>query len=267
MTLIQGIILGVIQGLTEFLPVSSTGHLVLAQTFFMIKEPPVILDSILHFGTLLAVIIFFRGELWLIAKALVNWSSGDENNRLYRRLAGYLAIGSIPAAVIGIAFKKLFEQAFKSVPVVGAMLLLTGVLLWLAESIKIERPRDIAKIGISDGIWVGLAQSLSIMPGLSRSGTTITAGLWRGLDRSAAARFSFLLSIPAVLGASSLSFYEAWGKDDIHLSLILFSAAVAFISGFAAIAVLLYLLQQRRLRIFSGYCFVVGTSALVVYFL
>jgi len=265
LTLFDAIILGLLQGFTEFLPVSSSGHLAIAQSVLKLSQPPLFLDSMLHFGTLLAVILYFRADIIDIIKSVLGIKIDGKDSNIYRKLAIYLIIGSIPAAIVGISLESLVEKSFASLPFVAVMLIVTGVILWISDSINSENHsyRDISML---DSIWVGLAQAIAILPGLSRSGSTITASLWRGMDRDAAARFSFLLSIPVILGASALSLYKALGDGSINFSLVFTGSLIAFLSGLIAIRMLIYLLKRERFIIFSAYCFVVGTLILIIYY-
>ena len=257
MTAAQSALLGVIQGLTEFLPVSSSGHLVLAQKFFGFREVHVLVDALLHMGTLLAVLVYFRSDI----KAIL---LGPD-----RRLAGLLVLGSLPAAIVGLTLKHYIEAAFTSVPIVSAMLLLTGAVLALGDW-KSRRPlkrRGLQEARAMDAVGVGLAQAAAIMPGLSRSGSTIVAGIWLNLEPEAAARFSFLLAVPAVLGASALELVSSGAGARPPVSVMAVGMASAFVVGMLAIATLLKVLREGRLRAFSYYCFALGTISLLAYYL
>lgn len=262
MTVIQGFILGLIQGLTEFLPVSSSGHLVLAGKLLSIKQPPVIGEAVLHLGTLLAVVFYLRREIAKIAKSVWLFARERKRNEHFN-LALLIVLGSIPAAVIGVLFEDFFETAFSSVLVVGLMLLLTGILLLLSERTGLQVQDK--KLTASDSLVIGLAQAAAIMPGLSRSGTTISSGLFLGLSRPQAAKFSFLLSIPVILGAGGLSFVKALNSSFNLLPLVV-GALTAFVSGYLAINLLIRLLVEQKLRFLAFYCFIVGSLA-ILYFL
>lgn len=266
LTLFQSLFLGLLQGFTEFLPLSSSGHLAMAQLFLKLRQPPVFLDTMLHLGTLLAVIIYFRVDIIDIIKSLIGIDITAKDRSEYKKLALYLFVASLPAAAAGFLLEGLVEQTFTSLPFVGAMLIVTGAILWFSDAIN-NKNNDFSHISISDSIWVGLVQAASLLPGLSRSGTTITACLWRGMDRDIAARFSFLLSIPVILGAGGLSLFKAWGDSSNNFSLVFIASVTAFLSGLLAINILLYLLKRQRFRIFSVYCFIVGFLTIIVYFL
>jgi undecaprenyl-diphosphatase len=259
MSFTEAVLLGLIQGLTEFLPVSSSGHLVIVQSLLQLREPPLTVDAVLHLGTAAAVVVFFRHELVLLAKSIWRWTTRGEKDR-YTALAAYLSIATIPAAVGGFFFERFFSGAFESVLIAGLMLLVTGAVLWLVEGVD-PGVKRLDELKMRDSIWVGLAQMLAILPGLSRSGATIAVGLWRGFQREEAARFSFLLSLPVILGAGLYTGLKN-GFDLMNLPAILAATAVAGLSGFLAIALLMKAVRERRLRLFSVYCFIVGGLAL-----
>lgn len=260
MSILQGIFLGLIQGLTEFLPVSSSGHLVIVQHLIDFKQDPVAFDALLHLGTLVAVVVYFRGELALLAGSVWKRLIKRESDR-YATLAGYLVVATVPAAVAGVVFEKMFSDAFQSVGVVGLMLLVTGTILWLAEG-RARGAKTLETLSFSDSLWVGLAQAAAVMPGLSRSGATICAGIWRGFERREAARFSFLLSIPIILGAALFALRHGLGAVGAPAAAAAMATAAG--SGFLAIGWLLKLIQEQRLRLFSVYCFIVGSIALAL---
>ncbi len=247
--------------MTEFLPVSSSGHLVLVQKFIDFQGPALAVDSLLHFGTLMAILVYFRAEIALVARSVWRWVRRRERDE-YTTIAFYLMIASIPAAVAGIAFEDFFSSAFSSTMVVGVMLYVTGGVLWAIEG-RAEGTRTLGKMSLSDSIWVGLAQMAAIMPGLSRSGSTIAAGMWLGVAREDAARFSFLLAIPIISGAT---IYELLGTslEGVELTVAAAGVATAALSGFMAIALLMKVIREQKLRLFSVYCFIVGSVAIAV---
>jgi undecaprenyl-diphosphatase len=259
MTLWQAIVLGVVQGVTEFLPISSSGHLVIAQHLFGLREEQLALTVFLHFGTLLAIVVVFRNDIVAVLT-------------VQRRLIGLVLLGSIPAAVVGIAFHRQIEQAFASVLVVGVALLVTGLLLTLAErsrqllraAVGEAERTDLDHIRPLDALLIGLAQAVAILPGISRSGSTISAALLCGLNRDAAARFSFLLAIPALGGAALLELRAVAGTGQLAwpVGAVVAGVASAFLSGVASLKLLLAVLRQRRLLIFAAYCFILGTTVI-----
>ncbi|MDS1029865.1 undecaprenyl-diphosphate phosphatase [Bacillota bacterium LX-D] len=247
MSIIQAIILGIVQGLTEFLPISSSGHLVLLQKFFGITNSSLAFDVILHFGTLIAVIIFFWSDIMYIIR------------KPFGKLPVYLVIGTIPAVIAGLFLNDFFEKLFSSGQTLGLEFLATGAILWVAESLR-SGHKGLKEITATDSLFIGVMQAIAILPAISRSGLTIAGSLFRGLDREFAARFSFLLSIPAILGATVLE-----GKKlattgiplDSILTLLL-GALAAAVAGYIAIKFMLAILNKGSLKVFSYYVFALG---------
>ncbi len=248
-------LLGLLQGFTEFLPVSSSGHLVLAQHLLGLDPPEVALEAVLHLATLVAVVGYFHRALRELARGLVSPGGGTERSYL-----GSLALGTLPIAVVGYLFREGIKGAFTSPSTVGWMLLVTAAALglagWRASRARREELRPL------DAFVVGLAQAVALLPGASRSGLTISAGILRGVSPQEAARFSFLLSLPALLGAGLLALLEAppplapGEAEGLALA-----GLMALISGLAAIHLLLRLL--RRLPWFALYCLVLGLLILI----
>ncbi len=249
MTLLNAVILGLIQGLTEFLPVSSSGHLVIGQHLLHLTEPNLAFDVVLHLGTLLAVFVYFRRELREILTAL--FGKGDPK---WRRVALLILLATVPTGVIGVLFKDLFERLFSSPAVVACMLAVTGLLLFTADRVT-KAVRPLSGVGMKDALLIGLVQGVSIIPGISRSGSTIAMGLFRRIEAKAAARFSFLLSIPAILGATVLEGKEIIGHAVGGSGLIFFTGFVtAAVSGWLAIRILMAVLARKGLTVFALYC-------------
>jgi undecaprenyl-diphosphatase len=255
---IDAIVWGLVQGLTEFLPISSSGHLVLvpallAEAGIDIGEPSLTVSAVLHLGTLLAVLIFYRSDLVRLANV--------KRDPEARRTLGILALGTIPA-VIGLPLRSGLESIEQNPPVVAGALLVTGLILVIAERLpRAARRFDGARP--SDAVWVGVAQAFALIPGISRSGSTITMATARGFDRTEAARFSFLLAIPTIAGGGLLSLLDLDGGDG-SAGAIFVGFVVAAISGYAAIAALLRLITTRGFLPFACYCFVVGAIAIVI---
>ncbi|MGH2691450.1 MAG: undecaprenyl-diphosphate phosphatase [Actinomycetota bacterium] len=267
-------VLGLFQGLTEFVPVSSSAHLVLVPFLLRWPIPDLSFDVAVHLGTALAVIAYFARDLAAIAAGTVRWlrGKGSGGDAAQARLLGLLAIGSVPAGVAGIALEGIFEDLFTGreavddvgAPLTALFLVGTAVILWTAEAVHSRRGdadrRALEDVRVVDALVVGLFQALAIAPGLSRSGATIGAGVFRGLRRDAAARFSFLLSIPAILGAGLVALPDVpadadWGR-------LALGAGVAAVVGFAAIAFLLRYLRTRTMRPFAGYCVLLAAVSL-----
>jgi undecaprenyl-diphosphatase len=264
MTILQALILGVVQGLTEFLPVSSSAHLVFVPAIMRIPSN-VAFDLLLHVGTLAAVIGYFAKDVAALIRAFVS-SLADIPAKTFgrgiredpfKRLAWLIMAGSIPAAALGYLLKRFFEGLFQSVTAAAALLIVTGTVLWLAERAR-RGKEQAADLTLSDSLVIGLAQAAAIAPGISRSGATISVGLFLGLERREAARFSFLLSIPAILGATLLQLKSITAGFHLSAGVFLAGLVSAFVCGWLAIRVLLNVIQKRSLRVFACYCWLVG---------
>ncbi|MFH2045235.1 MAG: undecaprenyl-diphosphate phosphatase [Pseudomonadota bacterium] len=273
MNIFQAAILGIIQGITEFLPVSSSGHLVLFQNLFGLKEAELLFDISVHLGTLAAVIIFFYKDINAIFVSVFSYcktafktgSFALSKDDLETKFALLIVIGSVPTAIIGLMFKKIADQLFSSVLIAGLMFILTGLILLTTSLIKIP-PKENALFSIKDALIIGISQGLAIMPGLSRSGTTISTGLFLGLNHETAAKYSFLLSIPAIVGASFLSFTDISNSNLIPLGTILAGVISSCASGYFALKFLLYIVKKGRLHYFSPYCFAIGIFSIILGF-
>lgn len=257
--MIGAVLLGVLQGLTEFLPVSSSGHLVLAQRLLGMEFPGITFEVAVHLGTLGAVLIVYGQDLLGIAGGVFGLGTPQEIRRA-RQLALFLVVGSAPAAVAGIGLKHTFEGLFGSIAAVGVSLLITGIVLMFAGS-RVRGTQSAPQLGLMGCLVVGFAQALAIAPGISRSGATVSAGMTLGLRPDEAARFSFLLSVPAVAGAGLVDLLDAsW--DAFSGSVLLGGALSALVSGYVAIRVFLWILGRGHLRGFSYYCFFLGSMAI-----
>lgn len=250
MNLIQAITLGIVQGITEFLPISSSGHLVLMQKIFGITEPTLIFDTSVHLGTLLAVFLVFKDDIISILK------------KPFQKLTWLLLAATIPTAIIGIVFKDTFEQMFHTGSTLGFEFIITGaVLLW---SSKLKSGHKVVKeTSYFDAVFIGIMQGVAIMPAISRSGLTISGALFRKLDRNFAARFSFLLSIPAILGAAVFQIkdiMEVGGGSSANIGMgVLFAGSIAAaLAGYISIKYMLEVLRSGKLKYFAYYVFVVG---------
>jgi len=285
MTLLQAILLGIVQGLTEFIPISSTAHLVLAgrvMNLGLTPEQTTASIAVIQLGTLLAVIAYFASDIWNITRAFVHdhfvlLKSGrrDQFNRAndhahlsHEALLGWLIIiGSIPVAVVGLLFKKQIEGTFtKNLWVIATMMVVVAVLLTIAEIVGKKR-RRMQDLGIKDSLAVGFAQCLALIPGSSRSGSTIMAGLFVGEMRETAARFSFLLSMPAIAASGLLELKEALHKlPSGSLSALAFGTLISGLVGYASIWFLLRYLRTHTTAVFIGYRLVVGSAMLIMLF-
>jgi len=269
MTILQAIILGIVQGLTEFLPISSSAHLVLVPALLGWQIPQdfnFIFDVIVQMGTLIAVIIFFWKDIADIIKAVCN---GIREKAPFKdpmaRVGWLVVLATIPAGMIGILIKPLVESAFSSPTATALMLVVTAVILFVAERIG-KRTRDLPKLTWIDAVWVGLAQALSIFPGISRSGATISAGLVRGLKREGAARFSFLMSIPIMIASGLVEVKDFIQMPDLSsfLPALIAGVVAAGIVGYLAIRWLLGYLNKHTLYAFSIYCLIAAMIVLIV---
>ncbi len=256
MSLMDAIILGLVQGLTEFLPISSSGHLVIGQHLLNAAGPGLAFDVVLHLGTLVSVLIYFRRDLLELLQAVAGNGEGP-----WRRVGLLILLGTLPTAFIGVLFKESLEAMFSSVRIVAIMLCVTGLVLFLAERIA-RTDRSLFRMQRVDALVIGFVQGLSIIPGLSRSGATISTGLLLGIEPEAAARFSFLLSIPAIVGAVVLQSGNIMGQT-MNGSAGVFATGfvTAAVSGWWAIGVLLKVLKWKRLTFFSIYCWLVAAVA------
>ena len=265
MDIIQAIIIGIVQGLTEFLPVSSSAHLIFAHNALGV-ESSLPFDVFLHLGSLIAVLWFFRAD---IIKMIQAWllSIGDiVQHRFregfysdpYKRLSWYVILATIPVGLVGVLFESQVESLFAGALYVPAFFLfVTGTILYLSQRMN-SGEVDLENLSLKESIFMGLGQACAILPGLSRSGTTIAAGLVIGLDKEFAAKFSFILSIPAILGAFVVQFKDIGTIADFNVLAVMFGFFAALISGYLAIKWLIELIQKRSLDIFAYYCWIVG---------
>ncbi len=279
---IQAVLLGILQGATEFLPISSSGHLVLVPWFLNWPEPGVVYGAVVHWGTLVAVVAYFREDI----RALVRgWLTTLQTRRLdgdpHGRLAWLILLASLPAGLAGFLFEDFFEALFSQPGWAAFFLLMTGGILVLSEHLSGHwpgpaptgnphgNPGTAARLSLVGALWIGLAQAAAIAPGISRSGATIAAGLLVGLGRQEAARFSFLLAIPVILGAGLLQLLKLAVEGDPLSQLPVLSTgfAAACITGYLAIRFFLVYLQRHSLWVFAVYCWILGLFGLAVYIL
>ena len=272
MSWIEAVVLGIVQGLTEFLPVSSSGHLVLVHHMFGLVEPELLFDICVHVGTLAAVLVVFHRDILQMFSAVIQLpglvrSAGGLGalvaNHPEVRLMAMIVIGSIPTAVLGVMFAKIAEQLFGTVWLVGAALMTTGTFLWFTRR-QNTSGRPIKSMRLKDALIIGLAQGLAIIPGISRSGATISAALYLGVDRELAGRFSFLLAIPAILGALVLGLDSDAFHTDLPVTTIISGSLAAAGVGYLALVVLLKIVRRGQLHRFAPYCWLVGFAAIVL---
>ena len=274
MSLTETVILGFIQGVTEFLPVSSSAHLVIFQNLFGVKQPQLFLDVALHFGTLVATLIALRGEVLNLIKGTMLYvfhqlrgekDKLTEEHETMARLAGLVAVGLIPTALMGFFFRDHFELLFGSLPAVGIMLMVTGGILWMTRGVK-EGMKDSKTISVLDALIVGFVQGLAITPGISRSGSTISCGLLRKFKKVFSFHFSLLLSIPAILGAMILE-WETPALSGGELLQVMAGTVTAALVGYLCLRLLRRMVQAGHLYFFSPYCWAAGSATVVLSFM
>jgi undecaprenyl-diphosphatase len=263
MDALQAIVLGIVQGLTEFLPISSSGHLRIVPAFFGWEDPGAAFTAVIQLGTMAAVLLYFRADLWRIAVAWVRSLRDAEVRRtLDARLGWYIILGTIPISVVGLALKDPIENEFRTLELIGVTLIVFGLVMLAAEKVS-RRDRDISDITARDGLLIGAAQALALVPGVSRSGATISAGLLLNFNRTAAARYSFLLSVPAVV-LSGLFELRHIGEGGTPLGPTIIATVLAFISGYASIAFLLRYLASHSIAVFVGYRVLLGAGVIAL---
>jgi undecaprenyl-diphosphatase len=256
MSYLDAVILGIIQGLTEFLPVSSSGHLVLSQKLLEVDDPGVSFEILVHVATLFSVLIYFRGRISAMVRSLFDTSLPEA-----RRLILYILVGTIPAVVIGLLLKDQIESAFESPLMASAMLIVTGLIL-LSTRLA---PRQTRPLGPGRALAIGVGQALAILPGISRSGTTITAGMLLGVAPDRAAEFSFLLAIPAIAGAAVLDIGDLSMLPSANLGPYLVGGVVAFAVALVAVYLVLEAVRRGRFQWFGYYCLAAGGLGLYLF--
>jgi undecaprenyl-diphosphatase len=259
LTFLEAIILGIIQGATEFLPISSSGHLILIPSILNLDEPNLSAIAIAHQGTLLAVLIYFRHDLWQILRAVIaGLRSRAPMAEKESRLGWYIALGTVPAVVIGLLFADAIDEVLARPETAAVALVFTGIILIVGEQL-VTGKTSLSKMRWLDALIIGFAQAAALVPGISRSGVTITAGLGRGLSREMAARYSFLLGVPAIaaglLAAVDLAQSPTASEQIPQLMVTFLAAAVV---GYACIHFLLRWLRERTLYLFAVYCIAFG---------
>lgn len=253
MTSLQAILLGIVQGLTEFLPISSSGHLVITEKLLHVQTNTLLLVTCLHVGTLVAVTFAMRREVVHLLRH--PWS----------REALLIAAALVPTAAIGVVFEDVFEKVFDSGSTLGFEFVITGVILWWMDGYR-NGAKTESTLRIRDAVWIGTFQGIALFPALSRSGMTIAAGLWRGMNRQAAARFSFLLSIPAIFGATLVEAEDLW-EHPLHTAIawtpLLLGTLAALIAGYLSVHWTLWWLQHAKMRLFAMYAWALAAFVLV----
>ena len=259
---LSAIILGIVQGLTEFLPISSSGHLVLAQNLLGHKEPALLFDVAVHLGTLVAVVVFYRNDLLRLFKSLPSLKKPDFKNNTDHNLLAALFVITLITGVVGLTGKDFFESLFASVSFVCSMLIVTGVVLLLTRAVPGSDTKK--TVSLPKALVIGVAQSLAILPGISRSGSTIAAALFLKTGREEAARLSFLAMIPAALGAAILTAKDVASTESATLVASAIGIVVSAVVGYFALVILIRFVQSGKLYLFGPYCIGVGILGLLL---
>lgn len=266
MNFLESVILGIVQGLTEFLPISSSGHLVIFQKLFGIATDNIVFEVFVHFGTLLSIVAIYYPDLWRMIKSffsgICHKGIGEKfKNDPFFQLAVFVIIGTIPAVLAGLFLKDFIVSIFHNILLVGISLIVTSLILLLTRFVKIEE----RSLHFGKAVIIGIAQMFAILPGISRSGFTISSGLFMGISRSEAARFSFLLAVPAILGAMVLELGSLFSQNisGTQWEMLLIGLISSFVFGYAAIRFLLRVLQSGKFSWFAPYCFLAGLIVLI----
>jgi undecaprenyl-diphosphatase len=264
MSTFEAIVLGLVQGLTEFLPISSSGHLRIVPALLGWEDPGAGFTAVIQLGTMAAVLIYFRADLWRIALAWLRELRTPYRRRSHEaNLGWFIVLGTIPISIFGFVFKDQIESGARSLYLIGSALILFSFVMVLAERVG-TRQRALAEMNGRDGLFVGLAQALALIPGVSRSGATISAGLFRNFDRVAAARYSFLLSVPAVVLSGLFELRKVGENGSPSATATAVATLVAFVAGYASIAWLLRYLSTHTLEIFVVYRIALGVLVLAL---
>ena len=271
MTLPRAVLLAIVQGITEFLPVSSSGHLVVIKAMLGAESPGAMWEVALHLGTLIAVLLVFRRELKNIT---VGFCAGladlgrHGTRRVWQdrpdfRMAGYILLGTVPAGVVGLVFGGRIERLFSQPMLSAVMILVTGGILSLTRPHSLVRPQG--RVRLLDSLWIGAAQAAALLPGISRSGTTISMGLMRGIRRQDAARFSFLLAVPATLAAAVAQLPKIGRLPGSEMLAMVTGLCVAAVTGYLALRLLLRVVDRGKLHYFAYYCWAAGAGAILFF--
>lgn len=264
MSYVEAILLAVLQGLTEFLPVSSSGHLVLAQHWFgHFSETNLLYDVMLHFATVTAIMVYFRQDLTTLGLGVLGYPTNGQSvfSGAERQTIGYVILASIPTAVLGLTIEQIGVDVLGRPDVVGSLLILTGIVLWVGRSRT--TCRGMKEMKPIDALTIGVVQGFAVFPGISRSGSTIAGGLLLGLERELAARFSLLISIPAIVGATALQLVKAIGQPQVAMGPFVFGMIIAAVVGYLSISIILRLVRQDHFYLFSYYLWPVGMTVLL----
>jgi len=269
MTLIKSIILGIVQGIAEFLPISSSGHLVIASKILKTDiEGDVLFTTMLHVGTLISILLVYRKDVIILLKELLNIVKTRQVKSEESKFIIYLLVATVPTGLIGILFKDTFEKLFSSLLTVGLALFVTGTLLIIVDKFK-ETKKNFKDMNVLSALFIGVLQGMAITPGISRSGSTIFAGVSTGLKKENAVKFSFFVSIPAILGAAIVQLKDidtAMYKEIFTIPYIA-GIVTAAVVGFLSIKVLIKMLEKKKVHYFAYYCYAVGISIIIYNFI
>ena len=261
MDALQAIVLGIVQGLTEFLPISSTGHLRVVSSFAGWEDPGAAFTAVTQLGTMAAVLVYFRNDLWRLAMTFLRGLRDPSARDHDYKLAWYIILGTIPIGFFGFVFKDAIENGARDLYVIGTALILFSFVMLAAERMATQR-RDVDQLNARDGVFIGFAQAIALIPGVSRSGATISAGLFRGLNRTAAARYSFLLSVPAVVISGLFELRKIGDHDGAAAGPTIIATLLAFVVGYLSIAWLLRFLVRHPISVFAAYRIILGVIVL-----
>src|SRR5215218_10326515 len=261
---LQAIVLGIVQGLTEFLPISSSGHLRIVPAFFGWEDPGAAFTAVIQLGTMAAVLLYFRKDLWRIASTWLRSQRRPElRGELDARMGWYIIAGTVPISILGLAFSDQIENEARNLYLIGTTLIVLGLILYAADRAA-RQERDVTSVTLRDSVIVGFAQALALIPGVSRSGATITAGLLLGFDRASAARYAFLLSVPAVVLSGLFELRKIGEEEGAGFAATALATLLAFIVGYASIAFLLRWLAHHSTAVFVAYRVALGVLVLVL---
>jgi undecaprenyl-diphosphatase len=261
---LEAIVLGIVQGLTEFLPISSTAHLRIVPAFLGWDDPGAAFTAVVQLGTMAAVLLYFREDLWRIARTWFASLRREElRGDLDARMGWYIGLGTVPIAIFGFLFRDQIESGGRDLYVIGVALIVAGLVLFVAD-ITSRRERDLTTLTARDGALIGVAQAAALIPGVSRSGATMSAGLFLGFDREAAARYSFLLSVPAVVLSGLFELRKIGGEGAAAAAPTIVATLLAFVVGYASIAFLLRWLVRHNLAVFVIYRVALGALVLAL---
>ena len=265
MSYLEAVVLAIIQGLTEFLPVSSSGHLVLAQQWFgQFNEMNLFYDIMLHLATVIAIIVYFREDLTTLLLGIYGLPTNQKSifAGVERKTLGLVALASFPTAVLGLTIEKIGIEVLGRPDFVGGFFILTGFVLWSGRGG--QEGRGMRDMTLFDALTIGVAQGIAVFPGISRSGATIASGLWLGLDRELAARFSLLVSLPAIVGATLLELVKTLGQTHPPMGPLIVGMVVAGLVGYLAISVILRLVRQDHFYRFAYYLWPLGFAVILL---